>query len=424
MNFDYAGASQPTYKLSERFEDSAFRREVFMSKQRQASRAKRELPPWTIAVFMVGGPELESSIDRDVLELERAGSSDSVNVIAAVQRSGRAHTTYLQVMPRGDEGQPQKSKKIGRSTVGDLNTRLNKFLAFVARRYKSQHYSLIFWGHASGLGFGRLGSGSQEDLIRLKAFVESLRKFRESRADAQKLEILGFCACALSKAEFAIELREEVDFLVSSQVGISTLMTWPFDRIVQRVVMSPQVAPGTFASQIVQCFEESYEPPPIALTALHLQKSEEVGRQVDAIAKSILKAIDQPKVPGRVNNLSVLSAFQRAISAYPYELEPLIDFFDFCRKLVEEEALEELVRAEAREVLDKGARAFVVCNARSGPKLGALNGLSILAPDLKDPNWVATWTASHAWLWTNTQWAEVTRRVHRFAFDNPEFLTG
>jgi hypothetical protein len=389
-----------------------------MTKKRPAKAISKQPAPWTIAVFMVGDAELDSSIDRDLMELERAGSSDSVNVIAAVQRSGRSKTKWLQIAPRGENG-PHRSTSVGDPKDGDLNDRLDDFLKFVADEYESKHYLLVCWGHASGLGFGRLGPGSEEDLVRLQALVASLRKFREARVEPGKLEILGFCACALSKAEFAIELRDEVDFLVSSQVGISTLMTWPFDRILQRVLMSPEVHPGTLASQIVGAFEESYEPPPVALTALHLQKSEDVGRQVDAISKSIIKAIDQPRELGRLNGLCVVSAFQRAVAAYPYELEPLVDFFDFCRKLIEEVDLEERVREEARDVLNGGVRSFVVCNARSGPKLGALNGLSILAPDFENATWATTWAAPEAWLWTKTEWAEMTRRIHQFAF-SPE----
>ena len=147
---------------------------------------------------------------------------------------------------------------------------------------------LILWGHSSALGFGALTPGSTDDLVRMGQLAASLNKFREKRYSGEKLEILGFCACAVSKAEFALELRNEVAFLVSSQVGISTLMTWPFDRIIQRALMSPSVLPETLASQIVGAFEESYEPPPVALTALDLGESEAVRSHVDELSRSIL----------------------------------------------------------------------------------------------------------------------------------------
>jgi cysteine peptidase C11 family protein len=378
-------------------------------------------------VFMVGGAELGPAIGRDQIELERVGSSADVNVITAVQKSSRSNTEWLEIQPLDADSKPTKSKKAGQSTTGDLNTRLQEFLEFVAKNYKAKNYALILWGHASGLGFGRLGPGSSEDLIRLTELSGLIRGFREARESHEKLEILGFCACALSKAEFALELRDDVDFLVSSQIGISTLMTWPFDQVVQRVLMSPSVPPETLATHIVRCFEESYEPPPVALTALDLKKSEELKTHVDELSIAILAALGEQGVPGRLNNLSVLHAFRKALEAYPYDLESLVDFFDFSAKLVEEDALEESVRDRARAILDQGARSFVVNNARSGPKLAALNGLSILAPDFDDPDWLETLercspkAGQMAWLWNSTHWIPMARTVYEFAVANPEF---
>jgi hypothetical protein len=366
-------------------------------------------------VFMVGDAELQVSANRDLLELERAGSSEDVNVIVALQETGRHDTVWIDIPPRSDSLEPKNI--VGRTKTGDLNARLDAFLEFVAKepRFAARHYLLVLWGHASGLGFGRLAGDSGDD-IRVNELATSLSVLRKTRGD-KKLEILGFCACALSKAEFALELRSEVDYLVSSQVGISTLMTWPFDRLVQRALLTPSIEPEAFASQIVRVFEESYEPPPVALTALDLRQSNLLGKQVHAIAKAILGALDRPDDEGLLNSLCVLRAFRNAEAAYPFELESLVDFFDFCGKLIEEVDLADDVRQTARDVLDNGVRSFVVENTRSGPKMAALNGLSIIAPDFDDPGWanVLERAKTDALLWTNTDWAKMTLRVHQFA---------
>jgi Clostripain family len=391
-------------------------------------RKRDVLPPWGILVFMVGSPDLGPSIDRDLLELDRAGSNADVRVIVAVQKSARSATDFLEIQPLDSHSNPVKSKRIGRATKGDLDARLGAFLAFVAANCPARQYALILWAHASGLGFGRLGPGSTEDLIRLGELTPLLRSFRELRPEQPKLEILGFCACALSKAEFALELRDEVEFLVSSQVGISTLMTWPFDLIVQRALKSPLVPPETFAGQIVQSFEESYEPPPVALTAVDLKRSDLVKTQVDNVAVSILKSFDEAGDDGRLNRLCVLNAFRKALAAYPFELEPLVDFYDFCARLVDQDALAESVRQQARLVLNRGVRSVIVRNARSGPKLGTLNGLSILAPDFDDPDWLETYercspkAANAAWLWQSTRWVDMTKVVYEFATSERELL--
>jgi len=380
------------------------------------------LPSWTIMVFMVDGPELGPSLDRDLLELDRAGSSNEVNVVVAIQ-SGRAKTRFIEIQPRVDGARGPRRRVLGRAKARDVTASLGEFLAFVAEHRPARQYALILWGHASGFGFGRIGPESEEDLVQLGQLRELIWQFRKTREEKQKLEILGFCACALSKAEFALELRDDVDFLVASQVAISTLMTWPFDRIVQRALMSPAVPPQTFASQIVQSFEELYEPPPVALTALNLTGSEPLKEQIDDVAEAILKALGARGPSGRLNNLLVLQAFKDALTAYPFNLESLVDFFDFCVRLVEQDGLAEPVRHVARSVLNEGVQAFVARNARSGPKLAALNGLSILAPDFDDPNWLETSktllaetnTTNKAWLYKTTRWVEMTRKVYQFA---------
>src|SRR5258708_5070728 len=117
-------------------------------------------------VVMGGGAELGPALDRDRLELERAGSSSDVNVIIGIQKNSRSDTDWLEVQPLDTRGRAVKSKEVGQSKTGDLTERLREFLEFVAKEYKSRHYALILWAHASGLGFARLGPGSSEDLIR------------------------------------------------------------------------------------------------------------------------------------------------------------------------------------------------------------------------------------------------------------------
>jgi hypothetical protein len=387
---------------------------------------------------MVGDAELQSSIDRDLLELARAGPSDEVDIVVAVQERSSGPTTWLAIESPGRDKprEPIKTATQPSGTARRLHDRLTEFLTFVAGSYPSEHYLLVMWGHASGLEFGHFEPGSERDRLGLRQLSRSLHAFAlarknhthsprddEGRQPGTRLDILGFCACAVSKAEFALELRDEVDYLVSSQVGISTLMTWPFDEIAQLVVRSPSVRPETLASQMVQCFEEFYEPPPVALTALDLKESETLRKQVDDLAELIIRSLNVPKDRGLLNNLCVLSAFKKSIAAYPYELEPLVDFYDFCRKLVEEEALEAEVRDLARQALDRGVRSIVVCHARSGPKLGALHGLSILAPDLDDPELPAiikVCSESRAWLWQKTRWVAMVRQVHEFALSRPD----
>jgi hypothetical protein len=363
-------------------------------------------PRWTIMVFMVGGPELGPSLSRDLLELERAGSSDDVSVVVAVHEPGSG-TRFLRIMPKGEDG-GVRAKRFGEPRGADPQERLDSFLDHVRVDFQADHYALILWGHASGLGFG---SQMPEFQLRLSQLRKSLQRFLAAhKPEREKLEILGFCACAVSKAEFAVELTPAVRFLVSSQVGLSTLMTWPFDHILRRILLSPTVGAERFASYIVQLFEDQYEPPPVALTAVDLARAGDLRKVVEDLATAILDAFNTgDDDESRLNRLCVLNAFKRALEAYPYELESLVDFVDFCVKLLEEEDLDDRVRTMARKILDMTQSALIVNNARSGPKVAALNGLSILAPNFTDP--AAEGLAAQSGGVVFEQWAKVSEEM-------------
>ena len=90
---------------------------------------------WTIAVFMVGEPELVPSLSRDLLEIERAGSSDAVNVVLSVQMTARHAIEWSQIPLRTDGSKPRKRELVGKPTQGydlALDFRLDEFLEFVA----------------------------------------------------------------------------------------------------------------------------------------------------------------------------------------------------------------------------------------------------------------------------------------------------
>ena len=387
-------------------------------------RVARSPSEWTVAIYMVGGPELGPSIDRDLLELEQAGSSADVNVVVGRQHRPSSSATWFEIPPL-DGAERARKKKIGTSkNVSDPNApsrsridaNLTEFLELIGDQYPAKRYLLMLWGHASGLGFGGLKPGDTGDQARLTDLREVLTTLRKRRGQDVKLEILGFCACAVNKADYALELRQEVQYLIASQVGISTLMTWPFDETVKLLLTSPTVETHALARQLVQVYEEGYQPPPVAMTALELGKVDAVGKQIDALSRSILAALDQPDPQGRINNLLVAQAFDEAMDSYPWDKEPLVDLFDLCRKLAQKPPLDGDVRQRARDVLDEGFRNLVVHNARSGPKFGALNGLSMLAPNFDDPDFLKTYSGegNESYVWSQTKWATVTRRVYEF----------
>jgi hypothetical protein len=411
---------------------------------------------WTVAVFMVGERELANAMNIDFLELAKVGSSAEVNVVAAQQRAANGVTTWYEI-PKGTAEQPSRRNKVGKGSESGvaLAERLDDFLQFLLKEYPAKHYLVVLWGHGSGLRFGNLGPRAFRDRVELRQLASTFQRFQEKRG-GEKIEVLGFSSCAISKAEFALELRDVAQFLVSSQIAINSLMTWPFDDILGGLVLSPQVAPPGLVNQIMRSFQDYYEPPPVALTALNLEKSEVLKRQVSDLAGAILSVLarfdvaqltneqkdalrdadDSTKIKSAAERLSpelfvafydclaIYQAFLDALNPVPLEHEDVVDFFDFCLKIViyldEHEGPAEEVRRVAQQIMNAGAQPFVAQNVRAGPNLHALNGLSLIAPDFMEKDWPEQWDderqkeQDHCWLWKETAWPDMIKALHGF----------
>ena len=85
-------------------------------------------------VYMVGDAELQSSIDRDLLELGRADSNEQVDIVVAIQQTANSVTEWFEIESRGAEKPRAKKRTVKQPTTGALSLqgRLNEFLKFVA----------------------------------------------------------------------------------------------------------------------------------------------------------------------------------------------------------------------------------------------------------------------------------------------------
>jgi hypothetical protein len=184
-----------------------------------------------------------------------------------------------------------------------------------------------------------------------------------------------------------------------------------------------------FSETIVRVFREACEPPTIALTALNVHNNR-IGDIVGSIADAIMEGFSIGGQESELIKLCVLQAFRAARKDNPYEGEPVVDFVVLCEALVDELVLIEQVAPRAspiikaaRRVLDRGKGDIVSSHMAIGPKMGKLNGLTILAPiiDIRAEG-VSTWAKFYTTrkkdrlprLWRDTRWPEVIEQLFRF----------
>src|SRR5687767_12919214 len=161
--------------------------------------ATNEPRKWTVIVYMAAqdSAELDEHAVRDLREMERVGSSETVKVVVQINRPWPGRPQRYKVLQGKSE---LDDKAIVHTEMGKPEA-LEEFLSWALDWYPADHYFLVLWGHAYGLGFGR----DHDDPLTLRELTDALSAFRDKRAKKQSgnpaLDLLGANACAMSYAE-------------------------------------------------------------------------------------------------------------------------------------------------------------------------------------------------------------------------------
>ncbi len=158
------------------------------------------------------------------------------------RRNGLEKITYAPPDPfdPGDRAFLREDKSVD-TNVGNgwtepgPNRSLDQFLRFCAKSYPAEHYMLLLVGHGLIVGNDMflLDEHGAESSLSLKKLGAVLKRFKKANG-GYKLDLLGFHSCSMSSLEVAYELRETVDYMLSSQ-GTEFLGTWPYREMLIRI---------------------------------------------------------------------------------------------------------------------------------------------------------------------------------------------
>ncbi len=284
---------------------------------------------WTVMVYMAAqdSAELDEHAVRDLREMERVGSSETVNVVVQINRPWPGRPQRYKVLKGTSE---LDSKAIVCTEMGKPGT-LKEFLLWALDRHPADHYFLVLWGHAYGLGFGR-DHDDPLTLDELKTVLSEFRKARPTnRGQHQALDLLGANACAMSYAEAAYELRDQVQYLVASQIAVP-FAGWPYASILKRIM--PTTGPEDLGKAVIDSyvnhFGASSAGDSVAMTLLNIGAVKPLKDLVEALAGRISDAIGS-NTPFDINRLAhVRTAFFATAAG---DVRPLIDLYDLSEEL-------------------------------------------------------------------------------------------
>lgn len=263
-----------------------------------------EIKPYTFMVFVACDNSLDQAGYQNILDMERVGSSETLNVVVQYDRAPQSiHTDkrwegtrryFIQKSADTERITSPVLADMGKIDSGDPQTLID-FAAWAMSTYPAKNYVLVISSHGTGwedwpgyrsapakhrsvfrhtkligtdtsVSISEVGAAvltraiaideSAQDFLDNKELSKVLKTIR-GMAEGQKATFIlsGFDACLMSTIEVLYENREGGCFFVGSE-DTEPGHGWPYDRILPRFLVNQ--SPDVLARGIVDDYIQYY----------------------------------------------------------------------------------------------------------------------------------------------------------------------
>ncbi len=237
--------------------------------------AARSGQTWTVMLYQDADDQvLEQDIYLDLNEAERVGSSQSVNIVAQIDRyraafQGDGNWTSTR---RYYVTQDRDLNHIGSQLLQDLGEAdmangqtLVDFVQWAAKTYPADRYVLILSDHGMGWpggwsdpepgGSDNSGVPLARRLGRNLYLMELDQALQQARAQAgiSKFDILGMDACLMSQIEVMAALQPHANIAVDSE-EVEPAIGWAYAGFLGALVTNPDMSPADLSRLMVQSY--------------------------------------------------------------------------------------------------------------------------------------------------------------------------
>lgn len=344
----------------------------------EPARAVVQEKDWTVMVYVNGKNDLEAAALADVNEMEKAGSSDRVNIVVELGRAKKFDASdgdwsgarrYL-VQKDAD---PKKITSpvlaaFPKVDMGDWR-HLAEFGKWARANYPARRYLFIVWNHGNGWYKGPVPVSQKA--ISLDSETNNMiytPQLAQALAETGKVDIYASDACLMQMAEVAFELRDHADYILGSEESVPG-EGYPYDKILQALLDDPGMSPESLGAAAVDAYAAYYEPRTAAISLLRASKLPELARRVDAWAYAAV-------YPEEKEN--IIAAQRGVLRFYNGNMTDNADLYMLAR-LVGEGTKSPALAEESRALMNFIERDLVVRNRASGQDREA-RGVSIYLP--------------------------------------------
>jgi cysteine peptidase C11 family protein len=375
---------------------------------------------WSMFTFMAGDNNLSQDGLMDVIEMEKAGSSPSTNVVAEMDADagdfeGSIRWEITQKDPRTNTGPRKVMERIPEADSGDPNT-LKNFLKWSKDLYPAQNYLVVLWNHGSGFRYrgwrggpgnsisARANLGLQghrkplfvsskilkrppnaarnilaDDMTRNSVdMIELGKALRESGFyGSKKIEVLGFDACLMNMLEVAFEMSNYAKYIVGSE-ELEPGKGWPYTLDVDSLKV-PKITSMELVKNLVKNYRKFYNLKternqwPITQSAIDLSTLDKVAASVNGFGSALSSTLP--------DSMPLISRIREQVQSYAAAADyddycDLADFADLCKNNIDDKKVKQF----ASETISNLKKA-VMAEAHLGDEVKHSHGLTIWLPE-------------------------------------------
>ncbi len=261
---------------------------------------------WTILVYSAGDNSLRSYLEQNLVDCQKVGSSNSMNVVSQFDQGGSAGCSRYYITKSAKPGLSSPVVgKLGQVDMADPKT-LSDFIQWGEKNYPADHYMLVISDHGDGPK-GAVEDDSAGTWMDLPKIQQGLQMAQD--ATHRKLDILGFDACLMGNDEVITQLKNNCDYMVGSEETEGGA-GWPYTRILSPVMLKSlnealllkaDTTAKDFAGEIVQDATNDQGDLP-TLSAFDMSEVDQLTGAVKGLADAIKATATSPDTIRNIAN--------------------------------------------------------------------------------------------------------------------------
>lgn len=342
---------------------------------------------WTYMVYLGADNNLSYSGLIDLIEMEKVGSKNGVNIVVQAEFS-TTYTDFGQIGHAEYAGQTLRYKVAADNEPDDVSLpmtasigqvdmakpeALTDFIVWAKNTYPADNYALVIWDHGAGWKVTGATRGAVQDESS-GSFMSLVDLANGVRNAGVEFDLIDFDACLMAMYEVAYQFRGLTDYLVFSEEtepGDGN----PYATILADLTANPSMNGRQLATATVDRYQQYYassgaRSENTTKSALAMNQLDLLHQHVTTLANAMVSEF------GSVEAAVVSAAQNSQVFAY---LENH-DLYDFCQKLSSSLNTQQTKAAASAIVNLFDTGNLIVANKTTGTGVGNAHGLAIYLP--------------------------------------------